>query len=93
MGSRTNYILSTDSRLFQNTAVRGARQNMDHYLVLGCLRGAAPAVHLHYLGKRTRFPIRPPATPDKADHMFAELQKATPQASPAGTPPAGLELT
>ena len=35
--SRTEYILGTDRRLFQNVAVRDARKNTDHYLVLGCL--------------------------------------------------------
>ena len=33
------------------------------YLVLGCLRGAAPAAHLRYLGRYIRFPIRPPEEP------------------------------
>ena len=33
--SRTDYILGTDSRLFQNVAVRYAQHNTYHYLVLG----------------------------------------------------------
>ena len=62
--SRTNYILGTDSCLFQNITVRDASHNTDHYLVLGCIRGAAPAAHFLYLGKRTSFPISPLATLD-----------------------------
>ena len=71
--SQTNYILGTDSCLFQNAEFRDAQHNTDHYLVLGCLHGANPATHSRYLGKRTRFPIRPLYTPDKADRTFAEL--------------------
>ena len=73
MCSRTDYILGTDSRLLQNVAVRYARNNTDHYLVLGCLCGAAPDADLRYLGRSTRFPIRTPATQDRVDRMFVEL--------------------
>ena len=76
MRSWTNYILGTDSRLFQNMAVRDARHSTDQYLVLGCLRGATPAAHLSYLGRRTRSPIRPPTTSDRVDRMFAKFQRA-----------------
>ena len=71
---RTKYILGIDSRLFQNVVVWYTRHNMDHYLVLGCLRIAAPDTHVRYLGRRTRFPIRPLSTPDKSDQFFAKLQ-------------------
>ena len=74
--SRTNYILSIDSRLFQNVAIQDARHNTDHFLVLGCLRGTTPAVHLHYRWRCTRFPIRPPENPDRVDCMFAKLWRA-----------------
>ena len=77
--SRTNYILGIDSHLLQNIAVRDESHNTDHYLVLGCLCGAKPAAHSRYLGNRTRFPISPLATPDKADHMFAEIWQANPR--------------
>ena len=52
---------------------------MDHSLVLGCLNGATHAANLRYLGKHTRFPIRPTATLDKADCMFADLWRAIPR--------------
>ena len=77
--SRTNYILATDSCLFHNVAVRDASRNTDHYLVLGCLLGAAPAAHSNYIGKRTRLPIRPQSTPYKADRMFSKPRRAIPR--------------
>ena len=77
--SRNDYILGTESRLLQNVAVRDVRHNTDHYLVLGCLCGAEPSAHLRYLGKRTRFPVRPLATPDKVDRMFDELRGSIPK--------------
>ena len=76
---QTEYILGTHSCLFHHLVVWDARHNTDHYLVLGCLCRAAPAAHLRYLGKRTCFPIRPPATPYKADRIFAELRRAIPR--------------
>ena len=75
--SRTNYILGTDSHMFQNVALQDAQHNTDHYFVLGCLHRSSPAAHLCYLGKRTRFPIIPPAPPDKVDCMFAKLRGAS----------------
>ena len=77
--SRTYYILGIGSCLFQNAAVWDARHNTDHYLVLGCLRGAKPTTYSRYLGKRTRFPIRPKSKLNKAERMFAELQGAIPK--------------
>ena len=40
--SRTNYILGTESCLFHNIAVRDARHNTDHYLVMVFLYRAVP---------------------------------------------------
>ena len=80
--SRTNYIIGTDSRLFQNIVVWDARHNTEHYLILGFLRGAAPAANLHYLGKHTLLPIIHLATLDKSDQMFAELRRAITSPSP-----------
>ena len=77
--SRTDWILGTDSHMFQNVAVWDTRHNTDHYLVLGCLLRAASATHLRYLGRHTRFPIRPPATMDRVDHMFCEIRRAIPR--------------
>ena len=38
--SRTDYILGTDRRIFNNVTVRDPQHNSEHYLILGCLRGA-----------------------------------------------------
>ena len=40
--SQTDYILGTDSRLFNNVAGRDPRHNSDHYMVLGCLPSTPP---------------------------------------------------
>ena len=77
--SCNNYILGTDSCLFQNVAVWDARHNTDHYLVLGCLLGAAPAARLRSLGNLTRFSIRPMANLDKAYRMFSGLWRSIPR--------------
>ena len=76
--SQTDYILVTYISLFQNVAFWDSRNNTDHYLILGCLHGATPAAHLRYLGRRTRFSIRPPETPYKADHMFSGIWRDIP---------------
>ena len=38
--SRTDYILGIDRRIFNNVTVRDPQHNLEHYLILGCLRGA-----------------------------------------------------
>ena len=76
MRSWNDYILGTHIRLFQKIAVRDARRNTDHYIVLGCLCRAAHVAHYRCLGRRTCLSMRPPSTPDKADHMFADFQQA-----------------
>ena len=77
--SRTEYILGIDHCMLQNVAVWDARNNMDHYLVLVCLCGAAPTAHSKYMRKHTRLPIYPPITPDGLDCLFAELQETIPK--------------
>ena len=69
-----SYILVTYRCLLQNMVVRDARHNRDHYLILDCLRGATPTTNSCYLGKCTRFPIKPPTTVDDVDSLFAEIQ-------------------
>ena len=49
---------------------------MDHYLVLGRLCGSTPAAQSRCLGNCTHFTIRPLATPDRVDHIFAEIRRA-----------------
>ena len=35
----TDYIIGTDRRLIQDVAIRDMQHHLDHYMVLGCLRG------------------------------------------------------
>ena len=57
--SRTNHILGTDLRLFQDVAVQDPRHNLDHYMVLGCLMGEPAKDLTEYLRKARRLPLRP----------------------------------
>ena len=80
--SRTDYILSTDSRLFRNVAVRDPWHNSDHYMVLGCLPSFPLTEHKRYLGGRKRWPVRPPVKPRRTDQLFAALRRAVPKVQP-----------
>ena len=82
MRSRTDYILGTDRRLFQNVAVRDPQHNTDHYMVLGCLPGAPLAKTKRYQGGRRRWPVLPPAAPSRMDTLFAALRRAVPKKAP-----------
>ena len=71
--SRTDYILVSDLRIFQNMSVWYPRHNSDYLMVIGCLNGAPPPrEHSRYLGCRTRLLIRPPVcqTRIRADKIF-----------------------
>ena len=80
--SRTDYILGTDRRLFQNVAVRDPRHNTDHYMVLGCLPGAPLATTQRYQGGCWQWPVPPPAAPSRTDTLFAALRRAVPKPAP-----------
>ena len=82
MRSRTDYILGTDRRLFQNVAVRDPWHNTDHYMVLGCLPGTPLATTRRYQGGRKRWLVRPPAEPLQTDTLFAALRRAVPKPAP-----------
>ena len=73
-----DYILGSDCRIFNNLDVRDLQHTSNHCMVLGCLRGASPREHSHYLRGRTRLPLRPPGrqTRIRADKIFAELRHA-----------------
>ena len=75
-----DYILGTDRHLFRNDAARDPRHNSDHYIVLGCLPSAPLTEHKRYLGGRTRWPVRPPVKPTRADQLFVVLGRAVPKA-------------
>ena len=78
MRYRTDYILGSYRRIFQNVAVRDLRHNSDHYMVMGCLRVTSPREHSHSFGRRTRLPLRLPGhqTRTQEDTIFAELRRA-----------------
>ena len=57
--SHTDYILGTEIRLLRNISVRDPQHNSDHFIVLGCLRGAAHWEHTIYPGRHQRFSLRP----------------------------------
>ena len=50
--SNTDYLRGMYRRMYQNMSFRYAHHNIDHYLVLGYLRGAPAQEHIHYLGKK-----------------------------------------
>ena len=79
--SQTDYILGSNCRIFQNVAVWYPRHNSDHLMAVGCLSGASPREHSHYLGGRTRLPLRPPGrqTRRRAENLFAELRRTVPE--------------
>ena len=52
--SSTDYLMGTDNCMFHQ---RDTCHNLDHYVVLGYLRGAPAAEHLHYLGSKIRSPL------------------------------------
>ena len=43
--SRTDYILETERCLFKNMSVLDSRHNLDHYLIIGCLRSTTVREH------------------------------------------------
>ena len=67
-----DYILSTDHSLFQNFSIWDPRHNMDHQLILECLRGANLRENLCYL----RFHMRKAAV--TGGHSIFTLRRAVP---------------
>ena len=55
--SWTVYILWKDFCLFQSISVQKLRHNMEHYLVLGYLRGTTLREHQRYLGTHMRLSL------------------------------------
>ena len=76
--SQTDYILGSDCRIFRNVAVRYLRHNSDHFMVMGCLRGASPREHYCYLEQRTRLPLTLPGgwTRTRVNKIFSKLRRA-----------------
>ena len=73
---RKDYTLRTDHRLFQNVAIWDLQHHLNHYMVLGCLRGDPAKDLTDYLCKARRFPLWPIRC-DLAfasDKVFSELK-------------------
>ena len=78
---RTDYILGTDCRFFQDVAVWDTLHHSDHYMVLGCLRGEPVKELTGYLCKARRSPLQPlrrklVSAPEK---LFSELKTHIPK--------------
>ena len=71
--SRTDYILGTDCRLFGNFSVRDPRNNLDHYIVIGCIHSTPPKEHFRYLGWSKWLPLHPPTALTREEKIFAAL--------------------
>ena len=78
--SRTGYILGIDHCLFRNLTVRDPQNNSNHYLVLGCLRGAPLREHTKYLGRGKCPPPMPPHHPDKVGQTLRGPREVHPKA-------------
>ena len=73
---RTDYIIGTHCRLFQDVTFWDTQHQSDHYMVLGCLRGEPEKEITGYLRKLRRYPLRTlhrdlASGPDK---LFSELK-------------------
>ena len=55
---------------------RDPRYNLDHYLVLGCLRSALLRKYSKYLRRIKQSPLQPLTTPTREDVLFVALQRA-----------------
>ena len=77
--SRTDYLLGTDLSLFRNVAVRDPRQNSDHCMVVGQLRGGTAREHVRYIAGRRRMALLPPKEPTREDKLFGDLRRAVPK--------------
>ena len=79
--SRTDSIMGSNHRIFQNVAVRDLRHNSNHFMVVEIMRGASPREHYHYLGSRTRVLLHTPGRQKRIRQkkLFAELQRAVPK--------------
>ena len=77
--SRTDYLLGTDCSLFRNVVFRDPRDNSDHYMVVGLLRGGTTREHIRYIAGRRRMQLKPPREPTREDMLFGDLRRAVPK--------------
>ena len=78
--SRTDYILGTYIRLFQDMAVQDLQHHLDYYMVLGCLRRDPENELTDYLRKARRFPLRylRRYLASASDNLFSKLKTQIP---------------
>ena len=75
----TDYLLGTDRSLFRNVSVRYPRHNIDHFMVVGCLRSAPEREHARYTKGRRNMLLRPPTEPTREYRIFEALRRAVPK--------------
>ena len=73
--SHTEYILGTDRCIFRNVDLQDPCNNLNHYLVLGCLISAPLRDNTKYLRRIKRSPLRILTTPTREDGLFVDLQR------------------
>ena len=76
---QTDYILGKDHCLIQNMAILDTRYKIDHYLVLGCLRGMTHRYHQCHIGFHTRLPLYPPKILSSEYYLSVPIWKAVPK--------------
>ena len=67
---------------FQECRRRNPWHNSDHYMVLDFLPSAPLTEHKRYLGRKKRWPVKPPGEPTRTDQLFAALRRAVSKAQP-----------
>ena len=79
LGYWTDYLLGTDRSLFRNVSVRYPRHNIDHFMVVGCLRSSPEREHARYIKGRRNMLLRPPTEPTREYGIFEALRRAVPK--------------
>ena len=81
--SKCDYILTTEHSHFSNFKILTPRFDTDHRMVKGILRIDLKKNQKKYMCQRTRYPVRKPKDPSRADVLLAELcnhvEKITPE--------------
>jgi hypothetical protein len=71
--SKCDYILTTEHSHFSNFKILTPRFDTDHRMVKGILRIDLKKNQKKYMCQRTRYPVRKPKDPSRADVLLAEL--------------------
>ena len=68
--SRKDYILGYGRLIFQNVSVQDLMRNYDHFMVVGCLRGASLREQFCYLWRKIRHLLRPTGRQTRTREAF-----------------------